>query len=140
MKTLAELQAENVPHASCETVGITLKGDESAIEDGKRIMDAYFNDFAASVFGNDLGQFMECSTCIRCGRPQAGIFGHFTWGLCRGEGYCSHCKYPARGIHQINDEGKLFATFSGHILQYHPSVLTENTEQMDAEGQVCRVG
>lgn len=141
MKTLKELQAGDVPHASCETIGLVLKGEASDLERGRRIMDAYFRDFTAPR--HEIGDPLALARCVRCERTLSGIFGTFTWGLCSGEGYCSNCNYPARAFHRIGedgDKGKCYATLNDYILQYHPLVLSEDTEQMDADGQVCRVG
>jgi len=126
-KTLAELKAENVPHASCEMVGINIKGPSSEGETTRRALDAYLANFCApetkdQVIENPL-------VCVCCGHSLTGIFGTFTWGICHGEGYCGHCNYPARGFHDVKDEaGEGVARLSNVVLQYHPDVLEENPE------------
>lgn len=86
---------------------------------------------------------MSSCPCIRCGTPLGGMCGSFTWGICNGEGFCGHCKYPVRAIHRIfekDGDQEPLATLSNVILQYHPSVLSHDLEQLNEQGQVMCVG
>lgn len=119
MKTLPQLQAENLPHATCENIGLVAKpkGDsnESWQVTAKFVVeaDAYFADFTPGP------------KCPKCGTTLNGMFGSFTWGIANGEGYCVHCKYPARAYHRSEPFEMLTL-----VLPYHPSVL-QPAEEMN---------
>jgi hypothetical protein len=66
--------------------------------------------------------------CVGCGLALTGfLIGTFTWGLANGEGYCSHCGYPARAFHRFTYEDGS-PTLIRCVLQYHPSVLAQCDE------------
>lgn len=130
-KTLAELKAENVPVATCETVGITITGkadDAEKVAALRATLDAYFANFCAPRETDDELD-KKAMKCVCCDRGLAGLFGTFTWGICHGEGFCGHCGHLGRGHHEIMDEGgECVATLANYVLQYHPSVLELNPE------------
>lgn len=119
---LDDLKAVDIPHATCENVGITLEPKESSAKaeavaaETRAILDEYLANFVAS---SDKG-------CVACGRKQGGIFGVFTWGICWGEGSCGHCGYPGCAHHRITRDDEEIAAIDNMILQYHPSVLEHN--------------
>lgn len=101
MKTLEQLQAENLPH--CDVT--TLKLDRPYAGD-------YFERFVPLS-----------TTCIRCGFDLA-----VTWAIAHGECFCIRkgCGYPSRALHYIEDK-----IIYGEVLQYHPSVLTKGEQDGD---------
>ena len=85
---------------------------------------AYLEPFAAPQWPNgkppESADFLglDSPRCLKCGTPQGGIFGAFSWGIAHGEGACS-CGWPARAYHSITDsQGEI--VYFNVVLQYHP--------------------
>ena len=65
----------------------------------------YLSKFAATEPAD--GNFLASGPRCPCGSHLGGFLGTFTWGIVHGEGFCSLCKHPARGVHYIaNAEGE----------------------------------
>jgi hypothetical protein len=122
---LADLQAADLPRATCESCGIVLSVKDDTTEEMRaeataerdeivRKTDAYLQDFAAST------------KCPGCAQQLGGMFGTFTYGICYGEGHCHSCGYPCRANHKTPDLDWLM------VLPYHPSVLVPREEQQPA--------
>ena len=110
-KTLEEMQAANLPHATCENIGVSITpkddSDGSLADEVVAEADAYFAEFTP---GPD---------CPKCGATLVGWLGSFTWGIANGEGHCSKCHYPARALHR-----KSPFSYLSVILPYHPDSLS----------------
>jgi hypothetical protein len=101
------LQAKKLPRCKWGDF-LKLKKGELTPED-IAAMDAYLQAFVPP--SDERG-------CVNCGKAQNGLFGHFTYDLAHGEGYCVNCGYPARANHAFGPfESLVF------ILQYHPDEL-----------------
>lgn len=128
-KSLEVLQKEDLPRATCDTVGIELSGRDEGI--GRRVFDKYFRIFVCpkSTAVEDQG-ILGSQRCISCDSRLDGLIGTFEWGLAHGEGTCVECGWPARGVHQIKDEdGEDFAVLRNSILQYHPTEVVKQEEE-----------
>lgn len=131
---LARLKALNLARATPEVWGVNIPegASESERAEGERLI---------GVIAEYLKQFVPPSDCICCGKPLGakdaihGLLGGatFTWGIAHGEGFCSHCKYPARAMHYVKDgEGKPdLLTVRNFILQYHPDELTVEKPELE---------
>lgn len=134
--TIDELKASDVKKCTLDDVGIKLEPKADAPQEVidecaslKQSIAEYLSDFASPVKreSNGTGFVFGKNNCIACGEPLGGMLGHFKWGLCHGEGFCS-CGYPGRALHYIKDsDGKeIFDGPLSFILQYHPSALSES--------------
>jgi len=116
IKTLEQLQAENLPRANWRDF---LKA-EGLTADEEKTFDDYFS------------KFVKPGPCVACGAQQGGdvidnLLGKakFVWGIAHGEGGCDtreddkRCGYPARALHY--DVGPIKQLTL--ILQYHPDEL-----------------
>lgn len=112
---LAALQAREVPRVRAADY---FSKDPNAGADADQELaawDAYFAGFAKLTDAKCLC----CGTSLRCVLG-LGFFGGFEWGLAHGEGHCSSCRYPMRGIHHVEGVG----TIRNLFLAYHPSTLS----------------
>lgn len=122
MRTIAELKAADLTPATCASIGIIPKPDADPIEVAKQV--ALVNEYLKAFLPpSDEGR------CVRCDTEQGGLVADLTgtgfqFGMVHGEGECGTCGYPGRAVHKIDGIG----TISGFILQYHPSVLEQQTE------------
>lgn len=126
---LTRLQALNLPHATPEIFGATIREDAPDREQAEKHL---------AVLAEYLKEFVPPSNCICCGSRlgakdvvDAFIGGAdgpptFKWGIQHGEGTCSKCGYPARAMHYIGktENEPEIMTIRNYILQYHPSTLT----------------
>ena len=114
-EALAALQTIDVPRVRAGDY--LSKGPDVDAEADEELAkwDAYFSQFAKLVEAKCLC----CGTSLRC-TLGLGIFGGFKWGLAHGEGHCSYCRYPMRGIHKVEGLG----TIRNLFLPYHPSTLS----------------
>lgn len=125
MKTLAELRAENLPHAT--TLGV-FKVRAKANTTPKEA-EANERELAEVVAKVDpyLAAFVPVQDhCICCGRRLVGEMLQaamgmttFRWGLVYGEGKCGACGWPCRARHEVG--GLHWNT----VLQYHPDTFEE---------------
>lgn len=113
-KALRALQARDVPRVrAAQYLSKTEDAGPEADAELER-WDAYFAQFAKLTDAKCLC----CGTSLRCVLG-LGFFGGFEWGLAHGEGHCSYCRYPMRGLHRVEGLGRIDNLF----LPYHPSVL-----------------
>lgn len=141
-KSIADLQAANLPVATHKTIGLHVnEGVEPdadtiallAVVDSQLCM---FAEPTESADGGD-GFIIGKHPCLCCGRPLSGMLGTFQWGICHGEGKCTNCGWPARALHYIKD-GKgedLFDRSIPMVLQYHPSQVSSAKGEEDADDQ-----
>jgi hypothetical protein len=111
----------------------TLIAIKEAPEGTAEALDKYFEPFAQPPGKPDEydGRFTidDGQPCLKCDKPLVGLSsfvfgGGFTWGLAHGEGFCAHCKWPARAYHFIKKlDGSELATLRNVILQYHPDYV-----------------
>lgn len=129
---LKKLQAADIKIATAKNIGLTIEPKEGqsheqmlAAENFKfqflKAVDEYLKIFAEPVKTLDKKGNLMYYRCMNCDEPLGGLFGSFTWGIAHGEGFCSVCNYPARGVHYIEHEGVKMTV--KRILQYHPSQL-----------------
>ncbi len=111
---VSELKALNLPRAGLSLCSVKAKDadHEEAATRMNRAIESYLSKFADPT-----------GDCLKCGLALSGFMGTFTWGLCHGEGQCSHCGYPARAYHHVIDEHGEDVCRLNHILQYHPDEL-----------------
>ena len=101
----------------CTSSGLKIRatsGDPTEVAEVIVSLDEYLSDFA---------QPNEDMKCLKCGTVQTGLAASllgtgFQWGIQNGEGACSSCGWPGRGIHKIPNVGTLTM-----LLQYHPDVV-----------------
>lgn len=107
-----------------EAIGMSIRG-----EDAKPLVDAlnaYLSAFAAPPRRKGGGNFLQGELCCpNCGKSLCGAFGTFTWGIAFGEGECSNCGWPCRGIHNPKDADgiPIFNRPLEIVLPYHPSYV-----------------
>lgn len=135
-KTLEELQDENLPRADVESVSIHIGLEDTpeehieAAEAEREKLIGHLNDylqrFTPGEVVRDPGPLGGGILCPMCGRALSGFFGTFEWTIRHGEGRCTKCGYPARGIHYVKDEdGNEVVVIRRFILPYHPDELKE---------------
>ncbi len=111
--SLADLKAADLPHATCESIGLGIKVSEDTAE----------NRAIAKKMVSEIDEYLQSftvgPTCPACDTELAGLCGSFTWGLASGEGLCGRCGYPVRGHHPLPG----FTNILQEPLPYHPSVL-----------------
>jgi len=86
---LVNLQAANLPVATCKTIGLTVTpkegADEEAAEAAQGIVERTDKYFASFTLGPN---------CPGCGRKlidgPGNLFGTCRWGFQYGEGFCTH--------------------------------------------------
>ncbi len=120
-KSLAELKAADLPHATCESVGMGIKA-----------LDTDEHRATVAQMVNEIDKYLQSFTpgpkCPKCNAELGGLLGSFTWRITTGEGFCGCCRYPVRGHHQLPGcEGILPA-----LLPYHPSILESVPELAEA--------
>ena len=102
----------------------TINGDEADVETLLQEGDAYLAIFAAPtrVDGDEV--------CFHCGERFSGLLANLgfgagiEWGLVHGEGHCSKCRWPYRGMHYPKDaEGKELFSMRNLFLAYLPDQL-----------------
>lgn len=118
------------PRATCESIGVKITAREPEAEAEAvatiALIDSYLSDFAKPT-----------GKCLKCGVHTAGLMGAFLggmeWDLVHGEMRCRTCRWPGRGYHDIKDEKgeSLFDRPLQLVLQYHPSVVKQPTEQLE---------
>lgn len=108
-KTIAELQAANLPRVQLEHFIKNIVDPDNVMPAIRAETRPYLDRFCPPGH-----------SCICCDAKLLGIFGSFTWGMVNGEGFCVHCKWPARAIHRIESESLGKLTISNMVLQYHP--------------------
>jgi hypothetical protein len=114
---LDEIKARNLPAVTAEhIVKITPKDPDDPqmvadCENAINKLDAYLSAFA----------LVPDHRCPGCNASLGGIFGTFRWGIANGEGECSQCGYPCRGLHRPKDG---MIKFFEALLPYHPDGLT----------------
>ena len=123
-KTMAQLQEADLPHATCESIGLALKPNDDT-EETKQVM----ADAIAEINGYLKG-FATGPNCPGCGSKLGGMPGTFFWGIRTGEGACSNCRYPARAQHACKSMSGL-----NTILPYHPDLLVAYPGSPDCEGE-----
>lgn len=70
-------------------------------------------------------------SCINC----SALGVAYRWGLVHGEGTCSGCGWPARGIHYIKrEDGTELCTLRNLFLPYHPDQV-ERASGEEREGE-----
>ncbi len=121
-KTVAELHAQNLPHATCKTLGLTLMSKDAGEGAVQTIADV------TAEINQYLQSFTIGPNCPGCGEQLGGLFGTFQWGIRAGEGSCSYCRYPARAHHATKSLSDL-----NTILPYHPDLLVAYSGSPDFE-------
>ena len=116
---LAPIKARNLPRLKW---GDILKSDEPLSAEDEKALSDYFSAFT----------LLEGNACPGCGEKLTGSLlesfigsATFTWGICHGEGFCSKCRYPARGLHYNVGPIEQLAL----VLPYHPDDLIQRTPQ-----------
>lgn len=118
---LDRLKAANLPHMQ----GTDIAEMKENCEEARQKM-AMLDDYLKAFVKGD-------GTCVCCGARQGGkdlldglLNARFQWGIAHGEGFCSVCGYPARGMHYIgkNEQGEAAVTIRNWVLQYHPDGLS----------------
>jgi len=112
---LAVLRTRDVPRVRASDYFSKGPDADEQTDEGMARWDAYLSQFAKLTEARCLC----CGTSLRCVLGM-GIFGGFEWGLAHGEGHCSYCRYPMRGIHKVEGLG----TIRNLFLPYHPSTLS----------------
>ena len=112
---IKELQALPIPR--CESITVTVKPKEYGGE-------------PVTVELKGFESFLPITgRCINCESELGGIFGHFSWGLCWGEGQCS-CGWPGRAYHKVklpDDTEEILQA----VMQYHPDELELKEEAVN---------
>lgn len=130
-KTIAELQEAGVERATPAEVGINLQVKEDAPDKKEATLMRQQSVRQLAEYLEDFSAGRNCPSCDALIRPKNMLEGFllstFEWGVAHGEGRCSECGYPVRGIHLV--EMKVMgepATFEFRMpLPYHPSVLED---------------
>jgi len=141
LPTLQEMQADDYPVASCETLEIEIKVNDDLIgempdrdrawllNDGpersaerahgkiRTALDKYLSDFTVPE-----GEDWQCPRCKKSLTGIMGMFGSFQYGITHGEGACE-CGYPCRADHYIKLPYMEKEYWLKMVLPYHPSVL-----------------
>ena len=122
-------EARIAPHthevvAHCRLTDIFMVGDDTPadfVDDAN----AYLADFATPVKSD--GALL----CLHCEKPIDGfkqMFGTgvaIEWGLAHGEGRCSGCGWPYRGMHHPkNRNGEELFSLRNLFLAYHPEQVS----------------
>jgi len=108
-------------------VGIHIDG-----EDAQPIIDAldsYFSGFLKPI-RDGVGNILSGSLlCWKCSKSLNGFLGTFRWGVANGEGYCSKCNWPCRGLHRPTgtDGEEVFDQAIPAVLQYKPGNAQESS-------------
>ena len=124
MKTTSRLET-----CKASDVGVHIEGEGSeVIVDA---LDTYFSDFIKPIkegVGNILSGNL---VCWKCGSSLNGFLGTFRWGIQNGEGYCSKCEWPCRGLHRPKDSDgdEVFEQAIPAVLQYSPKYVTSDPAQ-----------
>ena len=112
----------------------TIKSDEGQSE-FLAASDEYLKGFVAPV-KNDEGK----PVCFHCGSVMdsfmqvLGFGAAYEWGIVHGEARCSHCKWPARGMHHPKDaQGEGLWNAQNLFLAYHPDFVEAPAEQVPAQ-------
>lgn len=108
----------DLPHCSSDDV-LTLEAMDAG-EDTRKLV-AEYKDTLDHYFAS----FVPGNLCPLCGSQISGILGTFTWGTVVGEGYCSHCTWPCRGLHDPKKPSgeSVFVQTLPITLAYHPTVV-----------------
>lgn len=98
--------------------------------------DEYLSAFVAPTMINGKRHCFNCGKEINPFSQAVGLPAvAFSWGLTHGEGFCTGCGWPARGIHRpkLNPKDKSETepmwTLSNFFLSYHPDYVTKAKEE-----------
>lgn len=128
-KTLAELQARNLPKMRALDILEPIKDTPETVEYVKRL-----DDYLAAFVNSPDDKCICCGAQQGARDPITALIGGaaFRWGLAHGEGFCHQCGYPARAHHFIGEKPDQIV-LRNLILQYHPDGLSFEKQEENEE-------
>lgn len=91
--------------------------------------DEYLGQFVAPVTKDGATLCFHCGSTMDGMRHALGIGAAYVWAIVHGEANCSHCGWPARGMHYPKGkDGEQLFGMRNTFLAYHPDLVEKKEE------------